>query len=412
MAELGRPSPWLLTPDEKKQSILAVAQAIASFVGPVGPLIPLAVSYVYERRHILFNQDVTPVRAVNLEGRVLQLSGSRQLNAARLLTRAIPGREVVSFSATLTKSARDVGIREGDPVSVLLTSNSSPTTRSGLIIPTQVGARVDLVVPKNAYSLGALGSGRHELFSKRDPFAVIGGRSLALGAASEFELPLTARDKVVAQPPPSRCLSCNETLPPANMIWCPKCLARPPFRRTISRGGSLPPVKSKRIIDLAFGTAGIAPRNASNPATSRSVLPDVAPRPSLPIKPTLTPYPASPAPVAKRDYSPSDNQCGARNNKGGRCTGSVQANGLCNIHRYRALAGQNVSWHATGRSVPQTPIPADFYPPNDQCTARNRKGQRCGNYPNKYGLCWVHLEMVDNRSEVVWAMTGKPIRLA
>jgi hypothetical protein len=285
MADFERQSRWQLRPDEKKQFVMAAAQIMSSFAGPLGPLIPLVISYAYERRDIIFGRNGVPVRAINLEGDILQLSGRRPVNAERLSARAFPSRQVVSFSPTLTRSARAAGLREGDPVSVVLASSrNSRATRSGLIIPTQVGSRVDLVVPKDEYTVGALGSGVRDLFSKRDPFAVIGGGSLPSGA-TEMELSLTARNNIVAEPlSPQYCFWCNRLAPAGHVFWCPKRLFRTGM---VLEPSSSPGLNRRRIFDLgAAGGVGNAPKTTSSPSTLRQV---ATPKPGLNRRPIIGP---------------------------------------------------------------------------------------------------------------------------
>lgn len=234
MAEVAS-SPWRLTEEERRRGFSTTLQLISGLIGgPIAPLIVWAGEIVYERRHLLFSALTAPRQVLNLEGEGLPLKGiSQRVDAASLIAQFSPKREVISFSPELTKSARAVGLRRGDPVSVVLASRTFTSTRSGLVVPARVGERVQVTVPRGDYSLAAFGSKRASLFSVRDPFTAVGGSNISQGPRQELELPLRGRSSIQA-PVPSRtvpCLWCHksvtiEALAIHTRLFCPK---RPPL---------------------------------------------------------------------------------------------------------------------------------------------------------------------------------------
>jgi hypothetical protein len=464
-------SSWHLTPRERASLVRAVLQGVAAFAGPVGPLVVLAGEYLYDRRDLMFASDSSPIQAMNLQGEALQLRGTRpSIDTSWLIAQGSPNRDVISLRTELAGSAREAGLRQGDPVSVVLASRSFNTTRSGLIVPTRVGDRVDLVVPRDDYSVTALGGSRRSLFTQRDPFTAVGGSSILTGEARQIDLPLRFRGEAPTSPvlPPWRCIWCKTPVfsLELHVLTCPQ---RPPTFRCENCGNIFLTREALQIhLRARHRWTSLVGRPAGqtlwartlkdlrakypklpwveDPSQSRHPTPagqklwapglevqvkypwvegpsrsgHPAPAKVAPAKPA-SPAPAKVAPAkpasqapkpSKLPYDPSDSRCSARTSKGGRCTLQVQSNGLCYVHELRALTGYRVIRHASGKKIAQRPIPATFFPGDARCVARVRAGYRCWNAASRYGLCNLHRDMIGRGTKLVWDETGAEIRLA
>jgi hypothetical protein len=80
------------------------------------------------------------------------------LPLSALHDRTAPQQATLSINSRLTDSARRMGLRNGDPVGVLLTGSGLAHTRSRLVVPTRVGEQVRIAVPNGDYAVTALGS--------------------------------------------------------------------------------------------------------------------------------------------------------------------------------------------------------------------------------------------------------------
>src|SRR3954469_15332713 len=98
-------------------------------------------------------------------------------------------KQVVSLTPTLTWSARNAGLRNGDPISLMLTSRTQNSTRSGLIVPGRVGEMMKATIPRDDYSIAAFGSKGTSLFQRQDPYIAVGGTNTQ-GLFTNLALPL------------------------------------------------------------------------------------------------------------------------------------------------------------------------------------------------------------------------------
>ena len=131
----------------------AFAAVAASFLGPIAPLVVLGAEYFYDRRDLLFTPTGTPVQAIAADRSVLPLSALHDRTAARHAT--------LSINTRLTDSARRMGLRNGDPVGVLLTGSGLARTGSGLVVPTRVGEQVGIAAPNGDYAVTASAAHRN-----------------------------------------------------------------------------------------------------------------------------------------------------------------------------------------------------------------------------------------------------------
>ena len=195
-------SSWRLTEAERTRGYTYLAEFAAGLVlGPVGPFAVFAARYLYDRRDQIFSSSGAPVRAFDSTDRPVALS-SLALPAA--------GNGTLSLRPRLSESARRLGVRDGDPVGLVLTGHSYTGARSGLVVPARIGQRVEVAVPRGTYSLGAFAGRQDALFTRPQPFDAVAGRSVVVGARSALSLPLAAGN-----------------LKPALTDWrvCPHCKA-------------------------------------------------------------------------------------------------------------------------------------------------------------------------------------------
>ena len=128
-------------------------------------------------------------------------------------TVAFPGMPV---TLSVDTTAAGTGLRQGDPVSVVLSGHSGGQLRNGLVVPTRVGERVSLSLPRGSYSLTALGGRRETLFTNRDPYTALGGNNLVLDGQRQLYLPLSARTSTASPlvryrtPGTFRCGTCRQ----------------------------------------------------------------------------------------------------------------------------------------------------------------------------------------------------------
>ncbi len=166
-------NPFRPTAEERREGYTLVAELAASIVlGPIAPFAVFAARYLYDRRDAIFDRAGRPAQAFDVSGTAIPLT--RTGNGDRLSVR--PG---------LSASARGLGLRDGDPVGLILTGT---TTRSGLVVPARIGERVDIAVPRGTYSLGAFAARRDQLFTRPHPFTAVDGRTVLAGGRDVLNL--------------------------------------------------------------------------------------------------------------------------------------------------------------------------------------------------------------------------------
>ncbi|GAA1004162.1 hypothetical protein Aple_086150 [Acrocarpospora pleiomorpha] len=252
MTQDNRPQSWRPTAAERDTWTRDVFRAAAGLIaGPGGFILYLAGEYLYDRRHLLFETGGAPLRAMNPEGESIALRGGfTSVNAVPLLGGGSQGTRVLSVTPSLTASTRAMGLRDGDPVSVALSSRTVSSTRSGLIVPARIGTTTRITVPADDYSVAALGARTSALFTSKDPVIgtgtgtvsglaeppfqrmrpTPGGLWLAPETARQVNVPLIGRTPFPSprQPNPltaPRCPWCGQTVTGSvlnAMLTCPK----------------------------------------------------------------------------------------------------------------------------------------------------------------------------------------------
>ncbi|MBE1484376.1 hypothetical protein [Plantactinospora soyae] len=210
---------WDLTDEERRRGRSALVQSVTSLAfGVAGPPAAWLGQYLYDRRDLIFNRYGTPRRAFDAGGHALDLSRVGRPSATRPAT--------LSLQTGLTNAVRQLGLREGDPVTLVLVGQLSVRSGSGLVVPALVGDQVELAIPMGTYSLTALASPRDTLFAEPDPFRAVTGRTVALGGHQTLALPLTARQ------PATWARSTTPSAPAALLTrcTCPECTRRRPVR--------------------------------------------------------------------------------------------------------------------------------------------------------------------------------------
>jgi hypothetical protein len=255
-----------------------VFRAAAGLIaGPGGFILYLAGEYLYDRRHLLFETGGAPLQAMNPEGESIALRGGfTSLNAVPLLGGGNRGTQVLSVTPSLTASTRAMGLRDGDPVSVALSSRTVSSTRSGLIVPGRIGTTTRITVPKDDYSVAALGARTSALFTSKDPVigtgtgTVVsgfhelpfqrlqrtpGGVWLAPEAARQVNVPLVGRTPFPSprQPNPLRPLRCP---------WCGETVAGSAFHAM----ANCPKKPGATRFPQPSGIAAYQPRAVARPA--------------------------------------------------------------------------------------------------------------------------------------------------
>ncbi|GAA4465902.1 hypothetical protein [Phytohabitans houttuyneae] len=188
-----------LTEQEWRRLREAFVQSAAGFFfGPAGPVVAWAGQCLYDR--LTFNRSGAPARAFDATGRALNLSTVGRPSAARPAT--------LSLYTGLTGAVRQLGLREGDPVTLVLVGQPYLRSASGLVVPALVGDQVELAVPLGPYTLTAFASRRDALFTEPDPFRAVAARQVNLGARQTLALPLTPRQPVPSVLPRCTCPQC------------------------------------------------------------------------------------------------------------------------------------------------------------------------------------------------------------
>lgn len=176
---------WQLTEQERRSAYSTAVAVASSFLGPFGPVISWGFDYLYDRRDLIFSPGGAPVQAITSDGSAVRLPLLSQAAARPQATLAI--------STTLGESARRLGLRTGDPVSMLVTGHSFAGARSGLVVPTRIGEQAKVSVPAGTYSVAAFGARQASLFTSKDPYQAAAGNTAVAGGSSQLALALAAR---------------------------------------------------------------------------------------------------------------------------------------------------------------------------------------------------------------------------
>ena len=156
----------------------------ASFLGPTTPLIALGVDYLYDRRDLMFTTTGTPVQAIATDRSVLPLSA--------LHDRTAPLQATLSINTRLTDSARRMGLRNGDPVGVLVTGSGLAYAKRARR-PDTDRREIRIAMPNGDYAVTALGSREKSLFTVAAPYQVAAGNTTTpRNRKRELALPLAA----------------------------------------------------------------------------------------------------------------------------------------------------------------------------------------------------------------------------
>lgn len=220
---------WL--PDEEDSLMLArqILTGVSMFFGPAGPVLVAAGEFVFRRRHLLFGTNGRPLRAVGLMGGPPPArTAAGLLDATATLGGLGTRKQVLSVVPELDSPARRSGLRNGDPVSLLLAGSTGTVQRNGLVVPARIGQRLDVTVPRGEYTIAGMGASRDTLFTTRDPIRAAGGLRLRAGTHPTASLALQARSALA--PPTSRvtpCRWCNRIVSNLHLItheflYCPR----------------------------------------------------------------------------------------------------------------------------------------------------------------------------------------------
>jgi len=215
--------PWQLTEREKRGAWTAAFAVASTFFGPFAPAAMWGFDFIYDRRDWIFGNGGVPANAITCDESLLSLSA-----LGRADSRSVTPLTIV---INLDNSAMNLGLKTGDPVSVIVTGHSYVQSRSGLVVPARVGSPVTVAVPPGSYSVEAFGSTKASLFAASDPYPAVGGDSAAvLGGSRQLAIPLTAREPLIrplvrAQPGPGYVKVSPRTRrsPAPSSTTCAKC---------------------------------------------------------------------------------------------------------------------------------------------------------------------------------------------
>ncbi|MFC0433908.1 hypothetical protein [Kutzneria buriramensis] len=207
---------WRLTDDERRKAVSSAASFVASLIGPGAEFLVWGFEYFYNRRDLIFNGSGAPAQAFTAQATPVRLSA--------LASNTSGGR--LSINTPLTAAAQRAGLRTGDPVSVVLSGHQFTQSRSGLVVPTRIGDRVQVSVPNGTYSAAAFGSGRQALFTAKDPFQTVAGGNVLLTGRGGLDLSLTTRTPVPAKLTWT-CSHCGQTATGNAFAHSLICPARP-----------------------------------------------------------------------------------------------------------------------------------------------------------------------------------------
>ncbi|WP_370942041.1 hypothetical protein AB5J62_23320 [Amycolatopsis sp. cg5] len=211
-------SSWRWSNAERRSAVSVGIQSAAALVGgPWGLALAFGMEYLYNRRQLIFNSAGTPERAYSARGKAVSLGALVQRGAAPPVS--------LYLNPELTAPARQLGLRSGDPVTLILSDTGSTRTGTGLVVPTRVGERISLVVPRSSYTVAAFGARRDSLFATPDPFTTIGAATVT-PAGGVLQIPLAARQTIYTpayQPFRNRALTPS---PQPLACNCPVCVPR------------------------------------------------------------------------------------------------------------------------------------------------------------------------------------------
>ena len=215
-------SPWQLTERERRQAAAAVVAVACSFIGPIGPMVMWGFEYLYDRRDLIFSATGVPIQAIASDSSVLKLSA--------LSLPGGPSGATLSINTTLNNSARRLGIRKGDPVSLLVTGHSYVQAGRGLVVPASIGEQTKIIVPPGNYSVTAFGSKQESLFTTPDPYSAVDGNITLLDGNRKLALSLASREPILRASPQPFIRGSALNLPPVNptvpvlaRMRCPSC---------------------------------------------------------------------------------------------------------------------------------------------------------------------------------------------
>ncbi len=261
--------PWRLTEREKRGAWTAAAAVASTFFGPFAPAVMWGFDYVYDRRDLIFGTGGAPAQAVAADGSLVRLSALGQADEQQ----STP----LTIAINLDASALNLGLKNGDPVSVVVTGHSYVQSRSGLVVPARVGEPVTVGIPRGSYSVAAFGSRQGSLFATSDPYRAVGGsNTLLLSGRRQLAVPLTAREPLIrlsartprtlgnlsaplgnrplSLPAPKTCVKCGQpidvsTTPLAHVLtcqgrpartWASPAVSRPAVTRPVVTGPAPP----------------------------------------------------------------------------------------------------------------------------------------------------------------------------
>ncbi|MEU1407938.1 hypothetical protein ABZ471_37425 [Streptomyces sp. NPDC005728] len=198
--------------------VRGILDALSLLAGPIGPLLVAGGEYVYRRRHLLFGANGQPLQAVGLMGDSPPVTYGRwdHLDAAATLGGLGGWQQVVSVVPQLDSPARRSGLRDGDPVSLLLAGSTGTAQRNGLVIPAWIGQRLDVTVPRGEYTIAGMGASRDTLFTARDPVRAAG--ALRLPAGNHPTAPLALQPRSALTSPTLKVVECR---------WCHRLVVNP-----------------------------------------------------------------------------------------------------------------------------------------------------------------------------------------
>ncbi len=214
---------WRLTEREKRGAWTTAFTVASTFFGGFAPAAMWGFEYLYDRRDLIFGTRGTPTQAVASDGSLVRLSALGWAGGQQ----STP----LTIVINLDNSALNLGLKKGDPVSVVVTGHSYVQSRSGLVVPARVGQPVTVAVPRGSYSVGAFGSKQGSLFTASDPYRAVGGSTTPiLSGSRQLAVPLTAREPLI-RPPVRAPLTLgnikaplgNRRLPAPSATTCAKC---------------------------------------------------------------------------------------------------------------------------------------------------------------------------------------------
>lgn len=189
---------WRLTDRERRQAFSAALAVFSTVLGPLGPLAVWGLEYIYDRRDLIFNVAGAPVSAYTADRSALNLTALSNNIAHSRATQS-----TLSIDTSLTDAARKLGLRNGDPVSLTVTGHRYIQSRSGMVVPTRIGDRVNITVPSGSYSIAAFGSRQDNLFSTHDPYTSVAGDNITAHGRRQLALPLTPRAALASTSAPA-----------------------------------------------------------------------------------------------------------------------------------------------------------------------------------------------------------------